>query len=178
MLKFHCFFFISLLFITGTSYSQIQFTQHIDKEIDQLGVNVNLPTDHFLKMYPTKEWDEPQYDLVLRSDNQQYEVRLLMDAIDKKDDFKNHLNFELQKTLWHIAKNDDHIIEIMELSTTQKKSLNVDWAMKTNFSPKEEFTIYSKARMYSLYKDSRGYLQIVYLYDDPTVIPDHPIFSF
>ncbi len=162
----------------GSLYSQIQFTQHIDKEIDQLGVNVSLPTDTFLKMYSTKEDDDPKYDLVLRADNEQYEVRLLMDAIHQKDDFKNYLNLELQRTLWHIAKNDDHIIEIMELTSTQKKRLNAEWGMKTTFNPKADFTIYSKARMYSLYKDSRGYLQIVYLYDDPRAVPDNPIFSF
>lgn len=160
-------------------YAQIRYSVDIDKKIDQMAIEIELPKEDYFNVHPSKALYSPHFELELRANNQSYEVRAIFDPILDKTDFRNNIEFDFQKTIAQISNNEmDHNIAIKGYTKSEKKRINADWAMKADFIPKDDFSEYKKVRLHYIYKESRGVIIYVINYTGNTQIPTKSIFKF
>lgn len=179
----HKIYFLLVLLVAVSLESQcvaqIKYTSSIDLLIKDMGIIENLPKDQYHNLYPPKAEDSPRFTLILRSNNQEYEIRSVFDPMKILTNFGQHVQLEFQRYISMIAANDtDNLIEVTGFTNSQKKRMNIDWGMKADFTPKKEFSSFSKARLYYLYKESRGTIVCVVLYNSTDIITSDSFFYF
>ena len=160
-------------------YAQIQYSVEIDRKINEMGIEVNLPKDQFFNIHLSDVDYKPDFDLELRANDQSYEVRAIFDKISSKMAFRNSIDLDFHKTIAQITNNHiDHNIEVTGYTQSQIKKMNIDYGLRADFIPKDDFSEFNKVRLQYLHKESKGTIIYVILYSDNTPIPTNPLFKF
>jgi len=151
--KIILFVIISLLFSTSTIVGQVVYTQSFTDKMEQRGLTWNKPSEDFLKVFPLDRDRFFDYDLVLRSDDGDAEIRVL----SYDPDANLMPNVEMMARLTTFATNADTAdLFIYSLSEHLKHFYNATWVVEAEFVPKEELTHYTKGTMIALYREEYG----------------------
>ena len=152
-----------LLSATLRCQENIQFTHSFDLKLMIYDLEFFSPVERWLKITPLEEDDYLDYDLVLHSPPG-IEMRIDIDS----DHSRYVPTVEFQRALSSIATNDDDVLmEVTKHSTRYARNqFSADLAMTADFVPKRSFSNYPYGRLLSFYKEGRGMVKIVLLYED------------
>lgn len=138
----------------------IMYSVSFDKMLTELNLSVEVPVERWLKLQAILSDDYLQYQVVLA--DQDIELRVVV----KKDPIPSiwpHL--EYSRILAHVASNSlggEYLF-----STLEGASEHSDWHMSADFAPKISFSERAHGKMWSYFKDGRGLVTVIALYDDP-----------
>jgi hypothetical protein len=163
-------FSLCLVFKTGLQ-AQLVYTQQFTDKLEALDLYFYEPTDNWLHLLPVKKDSIFNYDLMLISEENDVDVRIILNTIDEKPDLLKFPHVEFTRILTNVATNDPEAdILVSQLSgATIKDAFNADWALMADFIPKKWLSLLAFGRLYSLYKDDKGIASIIILTDSEDI---------
>jgi hypothetical protein len=151
--------------------AQLIYTQQFTDKLETLDLFFYEPTDNWLHLLPVKKDSIFNYDLMLISEENDVDVRIILNTVAEKPDLLKFPHVEFTRILSNVATNDPEAdILVSQLSgDTIKDAFNADWALMADFMPKKWISHLPFGRLYSLYKEDKGIASIIILTESQNI---------
>ena len=142
---------------------QIYYSNHFTKKLRSMGATLIKPVEGFYKVKLLKRDQFLRYDLVLHSEEKEFEMRFCLD--NKYEAGVPHVSAFATAT--SLASNDPHFeISINIFPPENAKSyFNASWAAYLDFIPKRSLSERHYGRLVCMYDERRGMMYNLMLFN-------------
>jgi len=153
--------------VTGSLWCQpenVVYTRDFAKKLERSQADFIRPVEGFYKIKMLGQDEHMKYDLVLRSEDKNFEMRFVLDP-----DYALALpQMQCFNLLNSIATNDEHFdIKLLLYPEEQAKSdYNAEWAAYADFIPKKSYTDFHYGRLVTIYREGGGLIHQVLLFNE------------
>ena len=157
--------FILLLFPAGVwGQQKIVYNRSFTDLLDKYNLTFKQPEAWF-KLQPLLLDDFATYALVIRSEDPAIEIRICY--IPNTPGSHTLPNFDFTRLLTNISSNEHmHMLFLKGIDSTELKQIyHADWGGIATFKPKSSFSEMERAKLLSIFNESAGTIQIIYLYN-------------
>lgn len=154
------------LILPFSTHGQIIYTKRFTKKLEKCNADIIRPVEGRYRVHMIRRRTDPKYDLVLRSEDFEQEIRFILDHSVRQN--APHVRFFVLAS--DLATNDEeNDIIIKAWDPAQARQLfSADWAGYCDFVPKPGVTDYAYGRLVSLYKDTHLMHMIIYYNEKST----------
>ncbi len=156
-------------FFLSIGFAQIDMDPVFKQYCDNMGLELFMPVEDSSRDVAIVENDYLNYHFAIRSRKEKMEIRYYLEPERADNKLAGLPHVSLSRLLMHLASNDDdahvvvHPMEEEELTY----DFGADWGQSCYFPPKRGFTeYYSHCQMLALYKEGRGMVYILLLFNE------------
>ena len=169
---------VFLVFVIGFNsivYGQIQYSHHFTKKLEACGVEFIRPLEGYYKVKMKRRDRFINYDLVLYSEDYNFEMRFWLDP-DYRHDVPHITAFSLVNSL---AINEPHFDIHMNLFREEdaKAYFNANWAAYSDFIPKRSLSDKHFGRLVCIYHQDKGMIYNLMLFNDHVEEKDRRLYA-
>jgi hypothetical protein len=160
--------FFSLLLFTFWPIlpAQLPLTPAFETLLDSLDVRVNHPFNDGFKLKDNLENDYLENQLTVYSKTEKLEMRFHLRPEDERDLYYQRPHMRASFLAMNLGSNDDDAVtSVHSFGEEELAVLNADWAMMWTFRPKKSYSYRPTAQLIAAYKEGRGLLYTVLLFD-------------
>ncbi|NJC25980.1 hypothetical protein [Neolewinella antarctica] len=148
--------------------AQFPLSVEFEQILDSFDVRVNHPDEQSWKVLNPHDNDYLSEQQRLYSKPDKLEVRFTILAEDSAAAFFQYPHIQAGHLAMNLASNEeDALTTVLSLDEEEMTALNADWARVYLFRPKRGFADRRQAQLVASYKEGRGMLYTVLLFDRP-----------
>ncbi|TXF85232.1 hypothetical protein FUA23_20740 [Neolewinella aurantiaca] len=162
----YCLF--SLLLFTASSFlsAQLPLTPAFEALLDSLDVRVNHPFNEGFRLRENPENDYLEDQLTVYSKAEKLEMRFHLRPESARDLYYKRPHLRTSLLVMNLGSNDeDAVTAVHSFGEEELAVLNADWATMWTFRPKRSYSDQSQAQLIAAYKEGRGLIYTVLLFD-------------
>lgn len=160
---------IALLFVLATlvipelAMGQIHYSHHFTKKLNSMAGSFVEPVEGYYKVKMLRRDAYMRYDLVINSEEKEFEMRFLLD----KKYLSGTPKISMMTLASSLASNDTHFDIHMHLFPPDlaKNYYAADWAAYADFVPKQSLTDKHYARLLCIYQVDLGLIYQLMLFN-------------
>lgn len=154
------------LCLTGHLTAQLPLTPAFESLLDSLDVRVNHPFDAGFVVQANPENDYLEHQLTVYSKAEKLEMRFHLRGEDERELYYQRPHLRAAMLAMNLGSNDDDAVTaVHSFGEEELAVLNADWARMWTFRPKRSYSSRSQAQLIAAYKEGRGLMYTVLLFD-------------
>ncbi|MTB49609.1 hypothetical protein [Lewinella sp. W8] len=157
-----------LLLTTLAVWGQLPTSPELTTFLDSLDVRLYQPFDVAYKAQAPTDNDYLEDHARFYSREEKLEIRLHFRAEDARDPYYGMPHLRAGHLVMNLGSNDeDAVTSVHSFGEEEMMVFNADWARLFTFRPKRSYSERSQAQLIALYREGRGMVYLVLLFDRP-----------
>ncbi len=158
--------FLALFVFSPLLSAQLPLTPAFESLLDSLDVRVNHPFDDGFRLLENPENDYLEDQLTVYSKPEKLEMRFHLRPEDERDVYYQRPHMRAAMLVMNLGSNDeDAVTAVHSFGEEELAVMNADWARMWTFRPKQSYSYRTTAQLIAAYKEGRGILYTVLLFD-------------
>lgn len=163
----------------------LAFSQKIDysatflEKLAAVGAEFSAPLDSDYKnIHILKEAFQP-YDFAIKSRKEKLEIRYYIEELEAENPSFFHPHMRFTRFLMNLAANTENaILAVHDIEESDlQDEFQADWGKVAFFQPKEGFMAAAHCKLLCLYKENRGMIYVLFLFDKPSTGLDNRFYA-
>ncbi len=149
--------------------AQVKFPEAFKEKIKSVGIDIFKPVESNYKRF-TFFSDFQHFDFAMQSRKEKLEIRYVIEPLEIDNPINSIPNVRSMGLATHLASNEENsMVSVHSLEgAATSEQFNADWGKTFLFKPKALVSQKKYCRMLSLYKEGRGIVHVLFLFDKPT----------
>lgn len=180
MRKSNCIFilWICIFFCVNAQAQKIDISDPFALKLELMQLDFLQPLDSDYKDVMVVRNDLQKYDFAIRSKKEKLELRYIIELAPPNNPMYAVPSVQFSRMLTHLATNDEEaLITVHSLSTADLEIFNADWGKVAYFQPKIGFSDKPNCKLLSLYREGKGMVHVLFLFDKPSEAVDNRFYT-